>query len=778
MTANQNGGDPADGRVREEFARIANIVRAMPATIFAFQLKPDGSVVFPYADESIEDFYGISPSALAVDASPVFGFIHPEDVANVQKSIDESARDLTSWHSEWRVLRDGTERWVEGRSTPTKQPDGSIVWHGYIADISERKRTERALRESEGRLHQLIESVTDYAIFLVDAAGKIITWNNGAERLTGYSESDAIGKEYLSIVPLGPKDEPQADLLNRAEVQGKAVIEGWRLHKSGVRYWSFGTLTALFAEDGSLRGYSEVSRDLTTKKHNEELLQSVLDHTLDGIVRIDAHGTIATMNHAGEVIFGYTADEVIGKNVKMLMPEPYRSEHDGYLTNYLTTGVRKIIGIGREVQGLRKEGKAFPLDLAVTEFSFYGQRQFVAIIRDISERKTLEAQLRQAQKMEAFGQLAGGIAHDFNNLLTVIFGNVHLLESVLANNENKDLLDEIHNASKRAATLTHQLLAFSRQQVLEPKVVNLNEIVQEMEKLLGRLIGEDVALAIVLDPKASRVRVDPGQIDQVIVNLAVNARDAMPRGGKLTIETANVDLDDSYTKMHVEARPGKYVMLAITDTGTGMTPEVQERAFEPFYTTKPIGEGSGLGLSVVHGIVKQSGGAINLYSEIGEGTCIKIFLPAVEDPRAQAFGAGPKPIPTGTETILLVEDEDGVRRLAERVLRAAGYTLIAAENGAQAIKVFDKQGADIDLVLTDVVMPGGLSGREVVEHVRKNLPSVKVLYMSGYTSDAVVRHGVLAADVHFMQKPFTPDSLATKVREVLDQNPPKRLDQA
>jgi two-component system cell cycle sensor histidine kinase/response regulator CckA len=381
-----------------------------------------------------------------------------------------------------------------------------------------------------------------------------------------------------------------------------------------------------------------------------------------------------------------------------------------------------------------------------------------------------EKRLYQAQKMEAIGHLAGGVAHDFNNLLTIISGYSDILLSRLpATDPASGLLQEIHKAGERAAGLTRQLLAFSRKQIIQPKVLDLNALANDVGKMLRRMIGEDVSLTTVLAPRLGRVKADPGQIEQVLMNLAVNARDAMPQGGKLTIETANVELDDNFTQGRPEVQPGWYVLLAVSDTGCGMTEEVKAKVFEPFFTTKEAGKGTGLGLATVYGIVKQSGGYIYVYSEPGLGTTFKIYLPLVEDGvPAGTSNSDRKTLPQGSETILLVEDEDAVRSLTRYTLQMQGYAVLEARDGEEALRVADQHQGQIHLLMTDVVMPR-MGGRRVAERLAQTHPGVKALFLSGYTDDAVVRHGILEGEVAFLQKPFTPSALAQKVRDVLDQ---------
>jgi len=396
--------------------------------------------------------------------------------------------------------------------------------------------------------------------------------------------------------------------------------------------------------------------------------------------------------------------------------------------------------------------------------------RFAGIAEDVTERRRLDAQLRQAGKMDAVGQLASGIAHDFNNLLSVILSYSQLLAVDLkANDPMLADLNEIEGAGQRAVALTRQLLAFSRQQVLEPKVVNLTEIIVGMEKMLRRLIGEDVELSVAGATALGKILVDPGQIEQVIMNLAVNARDAMPRGGKLTVDTAEVILDEAYASDHPGAKPGPHVMLAVTDSGTGMDKATQAHMFEPFFTTKALGKGTGLGLATVFGIVRQSEGTISVYSEPGKGTTFKLYFPKARGEPAPGISVRPLENRSyrGSETILVVEDEERVRALACTILRKYGYHALEAQSGGDAFLLCEQHAATIHLLLTDVVMPR-MSGRELAERLFLVRPQMKVLYMSGYTNDAVVRHGILDSTIAFIQKPITPDALSRKVRETID----------
>jgi PAS domain S-box-containing protein len=500
-------------------------------------------------------------------------------------------------------------------------------------------------------------------------------------------------------------------------------------------------------------------------------LQAVLDTAVDGIILIDASGSILTFNPACERLFGYEPAEVVGKNVKMLMPPVYADHHDTYLANYRRTGDPKIIGIGREVLAQRKDGSIFPIYLSVGEANQGDKSMFVGIISDLTERRQTEEQLRRSQRMEAIGQLTGGIAHDFNNLLAIVGGNLELLLEVPdLSSDARELATEAMEASGRGAEMVRRLLAFARKQQLEPRPINLNERLPSVVQLLRRTLGEAVQIETRTAEDLWAAEADPTLVDDAIVNLAINARDAMPGGGSLVIETANVFLDDDYAEQHVDVTSGEYVLLAVSDTGTGMTADVAARALEPFFTTKPAGQGTGLGLSQVYGFVKQSGGHVSIYSEPGFGTTVKLYLPRSRrggETRSLARDRSAAPA-GGSETILVVEDNPDVRKLVRRQLSELGYAVHEAGNGPEALK-FLGSGVEIDLLFTDVVMPEGMTGYELARLARENRPGLKVLFTSGYTAIGAGQDGMQRNAGPLLSKPYRKRDLAHFLRAALDQ---------
>jgi two-component system, cell cycle sensor histidine kinase and response regulator CckA len=481
---------------------------------------------------------------------------------------------------------------------------------------------------------------------------------------------------------------------------------------------------------------------------------------------LDTHKLLA-VNGAAIAHYGYRREEFLALRIEDLRPPEDIPELERHLATrpagYRTTGPWRH---------RKKDGTIIQVETSGHEIPFAGRRAEFVVIDDVTERRRLEEQFRQAQKMEAVGRLAAGVAHDFNNLLTAILGTTDLMiEDVPADHPNREGLLDIRGAAERAAVLTRQLLTFSRQQVVSPRVLRLNELITDLVKLLRRLLGEDVTIATALTPDCGPVKADPGQLEQVIVNLSVNARDAMPNGGRLMLETKNVDLDGDYPTERVTIPAGRYVMLAVTDTGTGMDAKTKARIFEPFFTTKPVGKGTGLGLATVYGVVQQSGGYIWLYTEPGHGTSFKIYLPRVDavetETAAEASLAG---VLDGSETVLVAEDEEAVRQIIEKALDAHGYRVLSARDGAEALERASVYAGQIDLLVTDVVMPD-MNGRELSRRLVETRPNLRTLYLSGYTDDAILHRGVLQQGVAFLQKPFSLRMLARKVREVIEARP-------
>jgi PAS domain S-box-containing protein len=515
----------------------------------------------------------------------------------------------------------------------------------------------------------------------------------------------------------------------------------------------------------------EVEHAAEAEVHHGIRLQAVLDTAVDGIVLIDVNGSVLSFNPACERLFGYAPDEVIGCNVKMLMPPVYSDNHDQYLANYRRTSTRKIIGIGREVFGQRKDGSIFPMYLSVGEARQDTLSIFVGIISDLSARRETEERLRRSQRMEAIGQLTGGIAHDFNNLLAIVSGNLELLlELPDVRADVRELAGEAMQASERGAELVRRLLAFARKQQLEPRAINLNERLPEIVQLLGRTLGEAVQIRTLGADDLWDALADPTQVDDALVNLAINARDAMPEGGTLAIETANMFLDEDYAQQHIDVSSGQYVMLAVTDTGLGMSAEVAARALEPFFTTKPAGRGTGLGLSQVYGFVKQSGGHVTIYSEQGRGTTVKLFLPRSApssiDYSAERDRSGLPP--HGTESVLVVEDNPDVRRLVRRQLSELGYKIHEACNGPEALKML-RSSLALDLMFTDIVMPEGMTGYELAAVARESRPTLKILFTSGYTAIGAGQDQDSRAGGPLLSKPYRKRDLAHFIRAALDE---------
>lgn len=594
--------------------------------------------------------------------------------------------------------------------------------------------------------------------------------NDAAVRLYGYSSAEFA---RMTIRDIRPKDEVPRLLENIfTETDATLTSRGWKHQKKdgSIIDVEISSHTLKFAGRPArlvlVTDVTEQVRAREAMQRSEARYRSLVEGAPYGIFRATTEGMLLAVNPALVAMLGFQSrSDLLGTN----FPQQVRLTTEAWqqlIEQARPTG--KMQGI--EVCWKRRDETPIEVRLSIRavydEVEKVNCSEFVA--EDITQQKRLERQFLQSQKMEAVGRLAGGVAHDFNNLLGVILGYGDLLQATIpAEGEPKRYLEQINQAAKRAAALTHQLLAFSRQQILEPRILNLNGIIQELEPMLQRLIGEDVRVITSLDSDLASIKVDPGQVAQVIMNLAVNSRDAMPNGGTLTLETQNIHLDERYSGRHANVPPGDYVMLAVSDTGCGMSAETQARLFEPFFTTKEKGKGTGLGLATVYGIVQQSGAHIWVYSELNQGTTFKIYLPALDVPADVIQRRAPVGSRGGTETILIAEDETALRALARTVLEGKGYRVVEAANGEEALQLMEESKQHVDLVLTDLVMPE-LSGPELVCRVKELYPSVKALFISGYTDDAVLNGRVLDPQQAFLQKPFVPGELVRKVREVLD----------
>jgi PAS domain S-box-containing protein len=757
---------------------------------------------------------------------------------------------------------------------------------------------EKALQDSQEQYRMLLDGVQEYAIFMLDAQGRIVTWNAGADRMYGYGGEDIAGQNFARFFPAKDIERGRLDrILQMAEVTGRHEERGIRVRKDGAQFMANAIFTALRDAAGNLRGFSVISHDLSESKESAAKYRGLLEAAPDAMVVVNQGGEIVLVNVHAEKQFGYRRDELLGQQVQNIIPEGFaerllvdgrRSTADalaqrigtgielsgrrkdgtefpieimlsplesaegilvtaairdigvrrateqhlaqmearyrglleaapdamvvvnrageivllnvqaekqfgyprdellgqqveniipeGFAERLLADGRRSTaealaqrIGTGIELSGRRKDGIEFPIEIMLSPLDSAEGTLVTAAIRDITDRRLIERQLAQAQKMEALGNLTGGMAHDFNNGLGVIIGNLDLLGRLLKADGNAlQLCNEAHDGAVRCADLIQRLLAFARQQPLSPKRTDVNALVDSIAVLLGRTLGEDITLTLSLCTELSPVVVDPAQLEAALTNLANNARDAMPRGGRLTIATKAVEFDEQYAATRPDVLPGAYVMIEVSDTGTGIAPDVVGRIFEPFFTTKPPGAGSGLGLSMAFGFARQSGGHLAVYSEPGHGSTFRIYLPYAYVGNMQAAApADQRPVLGGDETVLLVEDNPQLRQIAKRQLTQLGYRVRDAEHAAAALVILSSK-AQVDLLFTDVVMPGTLDGLELAQQARRMRPGIKVLLASGFPRVRTGDHRMANNPFPLLTKPYPRDELARMVREVLD----------
>jgi len=647
-----------------------------------------------------------------------------------------------------------------------------------------------AAQTSDGRYRLLVESITDYAIYMLDREGRVTSWNPGAKRFKGYEADEIIGRHFSTFYTDTERAQNVPALaLAEAERTGRFEREGWRVRKDGTQFWAHIVIDAIRSPEGNLVGFAKITRDLTERRaaetklrESEEqfrlLVQSVTDYA---IYMLNVDGHVASWNAGAQRIKGYAPEEIIGRHFSDFYTEADRAA--GLPRIGLETATRN----GRwehEGQRVRKDGTTFWAHVVIDAIrDDLGELVgFAKVTRDVSERRNAEATLQAAQatmirsqKLEAIGQLTGGVAHDFNNLLQVIGGNLQLLSKDIAGNARAEMrVQSALGGVARGSKLASQLLAFARRQPLEPRVVNAGRLIKNMDEMLRRALGGEIEVETVVAGGLWNSLIDPDQLENAVLNLAINARDAMNGEGRLTIEASNAFLDDEYVRQQDELSAGQYVMIAVTDTGTGIPPDILERVYEPFFTTKAEDKGTGLGLAMVYGFLKQSGGHVKIYSEVGAGTTVKLYFPREVASEDTLVGAPSADLKGGEETVLVVEDDDEVREVAVSMLTELGYRVVKARDAASALVVVDS-GIPIDLIFTDVMMPGTLRSPDLARKAKERLPNVAVLFTSGYTQNAIVHGGMLDPGVELLAKPYTREALARKIRHVLANQAQRRV---
>ncbi|MFK4657084.1 PAS domain S-box-containing protein [Bradyrhizobium japonicum] len=662
------------------------------------------------------------------------------------------------------------------------------------ADRTRMEKSDRfdAAQSSEGRYRLLVEAITDYAIYMLDRDGHVTSWNPGAKRFKGYEAEEIIGHHFSTFYTETEREQKVPALaLEEAERTGRFEREGWRVRKDGTQFWAHVIIDAIRSPKGELVGFAKITRDLTERRAAEAklreseqqfrlMVQGVTDYA---IYMLDVEGNVASWNAGAQRIKGYAPEEIIGRHFSNFYTEEDRA------AGLPRTGLQTASRDGRwehEGQRVRKDGTRFWAHVVIDAIRDDDGKLvgFAKVTRDITERREAEAALQAAQatmirsqKLEAIGQLTGGVAHDFNNLLQVISGNLQLLRKDIAGNARAEM--RVQNALggvARGSKLASQLLAFARRQPLEPRVVNAGRLIKNMDEMLRRALGGEIEVETVVAGGLWNSLIDPDQLENAVLNLAINARDAMNGEGRLTIEASNAFLDDEYVRQHDELSAGQYVMIAVTDTGTGIPPDILERVYEPFFTTKAEDKGTGLGLAMVYGFLKQSGGHVKIYSEVGAGTTVKLYFPREMASEDTLVGAPTGEVQGGVETVLVVEDDDEVREVAVSMLTELGYRVVKARDAASALVVVDS-GIPIDLIFTDVMMPGSLRSPDFARKAKERLPNVAVLFTSGYTQNAIVHGGRLDPGVELLAKPYTREALARKIRHLLANQAQRRVAQ-
>ncbi|CAN7762423.1 PAS domain S-box protein [Bradyrhizobium sp. LjRoot220] len=669
-----------------------------------------------------------------------------------------------------RLRKDGSPVEVSLSVSPIKSPSGETIGTSTVArDITDNNKTRLALRQQAEQLHRVFEASQDL-IMVMDSRGTVVQISPSCAVILGYSPGEMIGRSGEDFIHPDHLENSRREMRALRRGQRPPIADTRCFHKSGREVW----LSWLGVWSEPAKRFFFVGRDMTESRRAQDslresaqLARGIINTALDAFVQMDDQGTVSDWNSQAENIFGWTRDEAVGAKLSdLIIPHSHRDAHMAGLERFLRTGEAAILGRRFEIDAMRRDGKEIRVELSVTELKRRNGFVFNGFMRDLTDKIATEDRIRQAEKMEAVGQLTGGIAHDFNNILTVITGTIEILaDAVKGEPQLAAITRMIDEAASRGADLTQHLLAFARKQPLEPKETDVNTLIIDTAKLLQRTLGEHVEIESVFEDESCPAIVDPNQLATAILNLALNARDAMPDGGKLIIETGMVVLDEHYARMHNDVRPGRYAMIAVSDTGTGIPAAILDKVFNPFFTSKGPGKGTGLGLSMVYGFVKQSAGHIMIYSEEGHGTTIKMYLPPAT---GTSLAAGPSQAPAvegGNETILVVEDDALVRNYVLTQLHSLGYVTLDAGNATEALAIV-KAGHPFDLLFTDVIMPG-LNGRQLANEMLKIRPGLKVLFTSGYTENAIIHHGRLDEGVLLLAKPYRKSDMAIMIRKAL-----------
>ena len=677
--------------------------------------------------------------------------------------------------------RDGSTFPAEISLSAIDTEEGILV-SAAVRDVTQQRLTA----ETAAQLASIIQSSHD-AVIGKTLTEVITSWNPGAERLYGYTAAEVTGRHIEMLIPAADRKWESAVVAAVGRGERVDSYQTRRLRKDGTTVEVSLTMSPIADRSGTIIGVATITRDLTGRQRADARFRGLMEAAPDAMVCVDRDGRIALVNAQTERLFGYGRDELIGRPVEILVPDEARGLHPAHRAGYVADPVPRPMGAEMQLAGRRRDGSTFPAEVSLAAMDTDEGLLVTAVVRDVTERleilaererlraqaerDKLERHLHQSQRLESLGQLAGGVAHDFNNLLGVISNYAAFAGEEVAKEAPderwqavSDDIGQVQQAAERAAGLTHQLLSFARQELIKPRVLTVNDVVLSVEQLLVRTLGEHVELITDLAADLAPVLADPGQIEQVLVNLAVNARDAMPQGGKLIINTANTSTDD--TASQGEMPPGQYIALKVSDTGTGIPKDVLDRVFEPFFTTKPKGEGTGLGLATVYGIVTQAGGHVRVYSEPGLGTSFTVLLPVTEQEIAPATPPPAQPQHGHGQTVLVAEDEPATREVTRRILARNGYHVVAAASGHEALDILASQLEHIDVLLTDVIMPR-MQGKELADKVRILQPAVQVVFMSGYTQGLLDEQGVLEPGVHLIEKPFSETTLLTKLHEVL-----------